>query len=273
VLLEAIAGQLGHFIEEFAVGEALSRTEGKLLAALAREQDARRAAEDASRAKDQLLAVVSHELRTPLGPILGWARMLQTVAVNNDVLNRALASIERNAILQARLVDDLLDMSRSVTGKLTMDVGVVDLVQVVQAAIETHREVALAKPLRLDFDGDVDVPPIRGDATRLQQVVSNLLSNAIKFTPAGERVLVSLRQRGKWLELVVEDTGIGMEPAMLPQIFEPFRQAQSNTGGEGGLGLGLSIVRQLVRAHGGDVRAASPGLGAGATLTVRLPIE
>ena len=271
-LLDAIAGQLGHLIEELAAGEALSRTEAKLLGALEREQDARRAAEEAIRARDQFLAVVSHELRTPLGPILGWARMLRSVAVTPDVLANALAAIERNATLQARLVDDLLDMSRSVTGKLTLDSARVDLVQVVQAALETHRNAALAKPVRLDFEGDVDLPAVIGDSSRLQQVVSNLLGNAIKFTPAGGEVIVSLRRSSGAIELAVTDTGTGIEARFLPQVFEPFRQAEANTGGEGGLGLGLAIVRDLVRGHGGEVHAASPGPGKGSTFTVRLPL-
>jgi PAS domain S-box-containing protein len=273
VLLEAIVGQLGHFIEEFAAGEALSSTEAKLLAALEREQEARRGAEEANRGKDQMLAIVSHELRTPLGPILGWARMLQNVVVTPDVLTRALAAIERNAALQARLVDDLLDMSRIVTGKLSLDAETVDLVQVVQSALETHRAAAAAKPLWLDFDGDIDVPPIRGDASRLQQVVSNLLANAVKFTPPDGRVVVSLRHDQDWVELSVRDSGAGMDPALLPHIFEPFKQGQANAGAERGLGLGLAIVRELVRAHKGDVRAASPGPGEGSTFTVRLPVR
>ena len=255
-----------------AAGEALSRSEAKLLAALEREQEARRAAEEAIRTRDQFLAVVSHELRTPLGPILGWARMLQSMAVTPEVFANALAAIERNAALQARLVDDLLDMSRSVTGKLTLDSASVDLVQVVQAAIETHRDSARAKPVRLDVRGDVDLPAIRGDASRLQQVVSNLLGNAIKFTPAGGQVIVSLRHSDDAIELAVIDTGAGIEARFLPQVFEPFRQAEANTGGEGGLGLGLAIVRDLVRGHGGDVHASSPGPGKGSTFTVRLPL-
>jgi signal transduction histidine kinase len=272
VLLEAIAGQLGHFIEEFAVGEALSRSEAKLLTALDRERDARHAAEEANRAKDQMLAIVSHELRAPLGSIIGWARMLQTVSVTPDVLSRALAAIERNAALQARLVDDLLDMSRSVAGKLTLELTTVDLVQVVQAALETHRAAATAKLLRLDFDGDVDLPAIRADGSRLQQVASNLIGNAIKFTPPRGQIVVSLRDAGEWMELSVADSGVGIEPALLPYLFDVFRQGKSEAGGAGGLGLGLAIVRELVRAHGGDVQAASPGPGAGSTFTVRLPV-
>ncbi len=270
-LLEAVAGQLGHFIEEFAAGEALSRSEARLLVALQREQDARQAAEEASRTKDHLLAVVSHELRTPLGPIIGWARMLQTATVGPDVLARALAAIERNATLQARLVDDLLDMSRTVTGKLTIESGTVDLGKVVEAAIETHRATARDKSIALVFDPAPPLPPLAGDASRLQQVVSNLLANAVKFTPAAGRVTVSIRRRGEWVELQVSDTGAGMDPALLPQVFEPFRQGHSSTSGTGGLGLGLAIVSALVEAHGGTVSADSPGRGGGSTFTVRLP--
>ncbi len=230
-LLEALAGQLGHFIEEFAAGEALGRSEARLLVALQREQDARRAAEEASRTKDHLLAVVSHELRTPLGPIIGWARMLQTAPVTPELLARALAAIERNATLQARLVDDLLDMSRAVTGKLTLGAGLVDIEVVVQAAFETHRAAASEKRLRLDHDAGPDLPPIPGDASRLQQVVSNLLGNAIKFTPPEGRITVSTRCSGEAIELRVTDTGAGMDPALLPTIFEPFRQGHSSTSG------------------------------------------
>jgi signal transduction histidine kinase len=250
----------------------LSRSEAKLLTALEREQDARLAAEEANRAKDQMLAIVSHELRTPLGPIIGWARMLQTVTVTPEILSRALVAIERNAALQARLVDDLLDMSRSVAGKLTLELTMVDLVQVVQGALETHRAAAIAKLLRLDFDGDVDLPAIRADGSRLQQVVSNLIGNAIKFTPVRGHVVVSLRDSGEWMELSVADSGVGIEPALLPHVFDAFRQGKSEAGGVGGLGLGLAIVRELVRAHGGDVQAASAGPGAGSTFTVRLPV-
>ncbi len=272
-LLEALAGQLGHFIEEFAAGEALSRSEARLLVALQREQDARRAAEEANRTKDHLLAVVSHELRTPLGPIIGWARMLQTTPVTPELLARALSAIERNAMLQARLVDDLLDMSRTVTGKLTLQNGLVDVETVVHAAIDTHRTAASVKSLHLDVDTEADLPAIPGDASRLQQVVSNLLANAIKFTPNYGRITISTRRTVGGIELRVADTGAGIAPALLPWVFEPFRQGHSSTSGEGGLGLGLAIVSALVQAHGGTVEAASQGAGAGSTFTVRLPAQ
>lgn len=272
-LLEALAGQLGHFIEEFAAGEALSRSEARLLVALQREQDARHAAEEANRTKDHLLAVVSHELRTPLGPIIGWARMLQATTVTPELLARALPAIERNAMLQARLVDDLLDMSRTVTGKLTLQNGLVDVETVVHAAIDTHRTAASAKSLHLDIDAEGNLPAIPGDASRLQQVVSNLLANAIKFTPNYGRITIATRRTAEGIELRVSDTGAGIDPALLPSVFEPFRQGHSSTSGEGGLGLGLAIVSALVQAHGGTVEAASAGTGAGSTFIVRLPAQ
>ncbi|MEP6593931.1 MAG: HAMP domain-containing sensor histidine kinase, partial [Acidobacteriota bacterium] len=169
--------------------------------------------------------------------------------------------------------DDLLDMSRTVTGKLTLQNGLVDLESVVHAAIDTHRPAASAKSLHLDVDTEPDLPTVPGDASRLQQVVSNLLANAIKFTPHYGRITVCTRRTAEGIELRVSDTGAGIDPALLPKVFEPFRQGHSSTSGEGGLGLGLAIVAALVQAHGGTVEAASNGAGAGSTFVVRLPAQ
>ena len=272
-LLDAIGGQLGHFIEEHAAKAALADREIRLRDALEREHDARRAAEDANLAKDRFLATVSHELRAPLGPIIGWARMLKSVAVTPDMLAKALDVIARNAELQSHLVDDLLDMSRIAAGKMAIADEPVDLVGIVQAALDTIRTSAAEKGLRLDFRGDVDLPALRGDEKRLQQIVINLLSNAVKFTPDGGQITVGAAREGKELVLTVADTGAGIDPAFLPRIFEPFHQEnRSSDESRGGLGLGLAIVRDLVRAHGGTITAASAGPGQGATFTVRLPL-
>jgi signal transduction histidine kinase len=270
-LLDAIAGQLGHFIEEFAARKALAVSESRLRRALEGEREARAAAEEANRAKDHLLATVSHELRTPLGPILGWAKMLQSVRVAPDMQARALEAIARNAELQARLVEDLLDMSRMTAGKLTLSHEDVDLVQVVQAAIETFRHAADRKRLTLDFEGEVALPSLRGDAKRLQQVVANLLGNAVKFTPEGGRITIGLRRRNDAAVIAVSDTGIGLDPAALTKVFEPFHQVPHDSATPG-LGLGLSIVREIVQAHAGTVEAFSAGTGTGATFVVTLPL-
>lgn len=270
-LLDAIAGQLGHFIEELAARKALGISEARLRRALEGEREARAAAEEANRAKDHLLATVSHELRTPLGPILGWAKMLQSVRVAPEMQTRALEAIARNAELQARLVEDLLDMSRMTAGKLTLSHEDVDLVQVVQAAIETFRQAADRKRLTLDFEGEVALPFLRGDPKRLQQVVANLLGNAVKFTPEDGRITIGLRRRNDAAIIAVSDTGIGLDPAALTKVFEPFHQVPHDSSTQG-LGLGLSIVREIVQAHAGTVEAFSAGTGTGATFVVTLPL-
>lgn len=273
VILEAIGGQLGHVNTEHVAREALMRSETALRDALQREQDARRSAEEANAAKDQFLAVISHELRTPLGPIIGWARMLESLALAGDVRAKAVAAIIRNADLQSRLVEDLLDVSRMVAGKLVVDRVPVSLVHIVHAAMETAGPTAQQRGVQLRFDGDFELPAVRGDARRLQQVVSNLLSNALKFTPAGGQISVLLRRVEAAVEISVRDTGEGIDRAFLPHIFDRFRQAPTATSAHGGgLGLGLAIVHDLVVAHGGSVRADSEGPGRGALLTVRLPV-
>jgi signal transduction histidine kinase/ActR/RegA family two-component response regulator len=229
--------------------------------------------ESASRAKDQFLATLSHELRTPLNAVYGWARMLRSPSLDRPTTERAVAAIERNALAQAQLIDDLLDVSRIVTGKMRLDVTTVALDEVVQAALDTVRLAAEAKGVRLQVVLDPRSGPVKGDAERLQQVVWNLLVNGIKFTPRGGRVQVHLQRAASHAEIVVSDTGQGIPADVLPFVFERFRQADSGTTREhGGLGIGLALVRHLVELHGGTVHAHSDGEGKGAVFTVRLPL-
>ena len=240
---------------------------------LAREQVARTEAEAANRAKDEFLATVSHELRTPLNAILGWGRMLRSGKMDEEGFARGLETIERNAKLQTQLIDDLLDMSRIISGKLRLTVGPVDLQPVIEAAVESMRPAADAKSIRLQVVLDSNVGLISGDPDRLQQVIWNLISNAVKFTPKGGRVQVRLQRINSHVELSVSDTGQGISADFLPYVFDRFRQADSAiTRMHGGLGLGLAIVRHLIELHGGTVEARSPGEGQGATFSVNLPI-
>jgi signal transduction histidine kinase/CheY-like chemotaxis protein len=236
-------------------------------------QAARAEAEHAGRMKDEFLATLSHELRTPLNAILGWAQVLRQVGGDPAEIQHATEIIERNARLQAQLIEDLLDMSRIISGKIRLDLQPVDPAAVVDAALETVRPAADAKGIRLvrrAAAGD----PVAADAARLQQVLWNLLSNAVKFTPAGGTVTVELRRRPGVVEVAVTDTGEGLNPQFVPHVFERFRQADASMGRRhGGLGLGLAIVKQLVELHGGTVAAASAGEGRGATFTVRLPVS
>ncbi len=238
-----------------------------------REREARRHAEESNRVKDEFLATLSHELRTPLNAILGWAQMLQTNNFGESETMRALATIERNARAQNKLIEDLLDISRIVTGKLRLDVRPVDLAEVIQAATEAARPAAAAKNINLQIKLDPTAELISGDADRLQQVVWNLLSNAIKFTNKDGAVEISLnRQPDSQIEIVVSDTGKGIEPDFVPFVFDRFRQSDgSMTRRHGGLGVGLAIVRQLVELHGGTVAVSSLGEGLGATFTVSFP--
>jgi PAS domain S-box-containing protein len=232
-----------------------------------------REAQDASRAKDEFLAVLSHELRTPLTPVLGWVRMLRTGTLAPEVTERALDTVERNTRLQAQLVEDLLDVSRIIAGKLSLNLRPVALGPIVDMVIEGAAASALAKPIIVTRQVEPDLPRIEADANRLQQVVANLLSNAVKFTPAGGRVEVGVARVGDDLRLTVADTGDGLAPEVAPHIFDRFRQADSTiTRQYGGLGLGLSIVRHIVERHGGTVQATSEGPGRGTTFTVTLPI-
>jgi signal transduction histidine kinase/ActR/RegA family two-component response regulator len=240
--------------------------------ALAKEQAARAAAETANRAKDNFLAMISHELRAPLSPMLLWARVLRRGGLDEAKLRHALDTIERNVRTQVQLIDDLLDVSRIVVGKLRLEVQPVDLPTVIEAAIETARPAADAKDIRLVSVLDTETGTVSGDPGRLQQVVWNLLSNAIKFTPKGGRVQVMLERVNSHVEIAVSDNGKGVRPEFLPHLFERFEQAETGpTRTHPGLGLGLAIVRHIVELHGGTVMAESPGEGEGATFTVKLP--
>ena len=234
---------------------------------------ARAFAEAANRSKDEFLATMSHELRTPLNAILGWTMILRTHEDNEAMRRRALDTIERNARTQTQIVEDLLDVSRIVTGKLRLDVSAVDLVAVIDSALDAVRVAADAKRLQIRRRLDRTASVVTGDATRLHQVVSNLLTNAIKFTPAGGWVEVRLERAGDMARMCVEDCGIGISPEFLPHVFERFRQADpSTTRSHGGLGLGLAIVRHLVDLHGGTIRAESEGEGRGTKFTIEIPL-
>ncbi|WP_414566019.1 MULTISPECIES: PAS domain S-box protein [unclassified Anabaena] len=239
---------------------------------LQREQSARQEAEIANRVKDQFLAVLSHELRTPLNPILGWSRLLRCRQFDPKIMEIALETIERNAKLQTQLIEDLLDVSRILQGKLSLNICPVNLVMVVEAAVETVKLAANARSIEIQTILNPGLRQVMGDSSRLQQVVWNLLSNAVKFTPIGGRVEVRLEEVDSQAQIQVIDTGKGITPEFLADVFDYFRQADSTTTRKfGGLGLGLAIVRQVVELHGGTVTAASPGEGLGATFTVRLP--
>ncbi|MBW4528545.1 MAG: GAF domain-containing protein, partial [Phormidium tanganyikae FI6-MK23] len=241
---------------------------------LAREQAARVEADRANRIKDEFLAVLSHELRTPLNPILGWSKLLQNGKLDAAKTQQALQTIERNAKLQAELIEDLLDVSRILQGKLNLNVSLINLSSIIRAAMETVRLAAEAKSIHLEASFEPDPPLIQGDATRLQQVIWNLLSNAVKFTPAGGQVNIRLERLDSFAQITISDTGQGIEPDFLPYVFEYFRQANATTTRKfGGLGLGLAIVRHLVELHGGTVSVESLGVGRGATFTVKLPLS
>ena len=231
-------------------------------------EQSRRELREADKAKDHFLAMVSHELRTPLTAMLGWARLLRVGLTDTVRAARGLEVIERNTKLLAQLIEDLLDVSRIVTGKLRIDRRQVDPVAVVEAAIEAVQGVADAKEIQLDAFVDPDAGPVLADPGRLQQVVWNLLSNAIKFSPAHGRIEIQLERDGSFARITVADKGSGIKPELLPQIFDRFRQGERKSGG---LGLGLAIVRHIVELHGGTVRAQSAGEGQGATFIVALP--
>ena len=275
---EILRSKVTVFVDLYLKGErikwqaALLHERERAALLLAGEQEARRQAEAASRLKDEFLAVVSHELRTPLTAILGWAQLLRAGARGAVDQARALEAIERNAAVQARLVGDLLDVSRIITGKLNLEACPIDLPAVVLAAVEAVRPAAQAKDIALDVAVDGSLGGFEGDAARLQQVCGNLLTNAVKFTPRSGHVAVRLAERDGAAELAVSDTGQGIPASFLPHVFERFRQADTtSTRAHGGLGLGLALVRTLVELHGGTVRAASPGEGKGAVFTVTLP--
>ena len=242
--------------------------------AIARAHEANRLSEQANRAKDEFLGVVSHELRTPLNAILGWSQLLRgDKVVNSTILTKGLAVIERNSRAQVKLIEDILDVSRIISGKLKLELRPIDLDGVLRAAVEVIRPAADAKSVALRADGSGGAL-VLGDPDRLQQVLWNLLSNAVKFTPAGGHVDAAIERVGRNLRVVVTDSGKGIDPDFLPYVFERFRQADSSTTRRhGGLGLGLAIVRHVVELHGGSVRAASAGLDRGSTFVIKLPIH
>ena len=254
--------------------ERLRDANEQLGAALEREQGSRREAEAASALKEQFLMTISHELRTPLTAIAGWARMLVEGAVAEGQRDKALLTIERNARAQTRLVDDLLDMSRAITGKLRLDLRVVDVADIVRQAVEAAMPAAQARGIDVQMTIAPHMGAIQADPDRLQQIVWNLLSNAVKFTPSGGRVSVTAAPHGHEIAIAVSDTGVGITPEFLPHVFERFRQQEGGSARRfGGLGLGLAIARNLVELHGGSIAVESEGTGRGATFTVRLPVR
>ncbi|QIZ71014.1 PAS domain S-box protein [Oxynema aestuarii] len=284
--------------EETVLSFVLDQTERKRVEAqrdrlLKLERAARSEAEALNRVKDEFLAILSHELRTPLNPILGWVKLLRNRKFEGATMDKALETIERNAQLQSRLIEDLLDISSILQGKLNLKVKSVPLDRLLGAAIESVRVAAQAKAIAIDADLDGDIPPVMGDANRLQQIFWNLLSNAVKFTPSGGRITIRLETtkdptrdgegaakpseiplpEPEYAQIEIADTGEGIDPEFLPFIFDRFRQADSSTTRKfGGLGLGLAIVRYLVEMHGGTVKAYSEGVGRGTCFTVRLPL-
>jgi signal transduction histidine kinase/ActR/RegA family two-component response regulator len=252
----------------------LRETNQRLAEALEREQRARRETEAASYLKDEFLMTLSHELRTPLTAIYGWGRMLTLEGLPDKQRARALESIERNARVQTRLIDDLLDVSRAITGKLRLDARPVRIAEAVRAAIDTIGPALEAKDITFTADIDSNPEPVIADPDRVQQIVWNLLSNAIKFTPEGGQVRLVLKRHQSTFEILVSDTGVGIDPDFLPFVFDRFRQAEGGSRRRyGGLGLGLAIVRHLAELHGGTVTAESAGLGMGSTFRVQMPVR
>ena len=280
-LVVAISAQAAIAIDNARMFQALRASEAQLktIAAereqfLQSERSARSEAEHLSHMKDEFLATLSHELRTPLNAIQGWATLLRQHDVTPADLSRGLETIERNVRAQAQIINDLLDMSRIISGKIHLEVQSLQLHEVINHAIEAVRQSAEAKKIRLHTLLDSRIGLVRGDPNRLQQVLWNLLSNAVKFTPQGGRIQVVLERVNSHVEIVVEDDGVGIRGEFLPFVFDRFRQGDATTTRRhGGLGLGLSIVKNLVELHGGSVRVKSPGEGAGSTFVVALPIS
>ncbi len=265
-LVAGIGGQMGQFTER-------KRAEERLAELLDSERAARGEAEKANRLKDEFLATLSHELRTPLNAVIGWARMLQSGRLDPDSATHALDVVERNAWAQKQIVEDILDVSRVITGKLQLNLTAVDLVAIVDAALDAVRPAMEAKEIKIDTLLDSSLRLVSGDPDRLQQVVWNVLSNAAKFTPAGGRVEIAVGQNNAYVEIKVKDTGPGIDPTFLPHVFERFRQADgSTTRTHGGLGLGLAIVRHLVELHGGTIAVDNRSDGPGAVFTISLPL-
>jgi len=258
------------FVEELGRRAATAVENARLYGA---EQEARASADAANRAKDEFLAAVSHELRTPLTAIVGWSKMLDARTLDDAQRRHAAATVERNAVLMSQLIEDLLDVSRIVSGKMRLEMRPVDFAPVVDAALDSIAPAAAAKSIRVERAIDPDLPTLHGDAARLQQIVWNLLSNAVKFSAAGGQVRVAARREGASVAIVVSDHGKGIAPAFLPFVFDRFRQGEGGIArSNGGLGLGLAITKHLVELHGGTIEAASEGEGKGATFSVRFPI-
>jgi signal transduction histidine kinase/ActR/RegA family two-component response regulator len=282
VAADVLRSKVAVFVELFNRQQALRRAHEELEDRIAErtrelaqavqgEQAARLEAERANRVKDEFLATLSHELRTPLNAIMGWSHVLSQSATDRDTVQRASAVIRQNAAAQAQLIDDILDVSRIVGGRLVLETAVVTLKKVIEDAVNALGPAASAKAIHVECVLD-DHLNVIGDRDRLQQIVWNLVSNALKFTPKGGAVRVSLRQVGDDVEIEVADTGIGIPSDFLPFVFDRFRQADSSMSRRhNGLGLGMAIVRHLVELHGGTVSVASPGEGRGATFTLRLP--
>jgi signal transduction histidine kinase len=280
------AGADDYLVKPFSARELLARVEAHLnlqrlrreseaavLELMAREKEARASAEIANRIKDDFLAILSHELRTPLNAIVGWTHLLKGGKLSERDRQRGVDVIERNAAAQRAIIDELLDISRIVTGKLKLDPRPVELSGVIESAIDAVRPTAEAKNVQIFTALERNAGLVMGEAVRLQQVIWNLLSNAVKFTPTNGRVDVEFKVAGTKLKLTIRDTGEGIDPEFLPHMFERFRQADTSSKRvHGGLGLGLSIVSSLVTMHGGEVHAASDGRGKGATFTVTLPM-
>jgi signal transduction histidine kinase/DNA-binding response OmpR family regulator len=265
-LMDAIGSQLGQFVER----KRMEEERGRMLES---ERKAKGEAETANRLKDEFLATVSHELRTPLNAMLGWARLLRAGKVEDDRKAHALEVMERNAVAQQQIIEDILDVSRIITGKLRLDIAPTELAPIIDAAVDSIKPAADAKGVVLELEHGSQTNLIFGDANRLQQIVWNLLSNAVKFTPRGGRVTVMMERGDSYVEITVRDSGKGMPKEFLPYVFERFRQADSSSTRQfGGLGLGLAIVRHLTELHGGTVHVSSAGENLGATFKIRLPL-
>ncbi|HEU0174993.1 MAG TPA: ATP-binding protein [Blastocatellia bacterium] len=270
------AGNTIGYVKVMAVGEGSGREQAEAVAreALERERMTRSEFEDASRSKDEFIALVSHELRSPLNAILGWTRILRQGRPDEELYQRATEIIERSARMQSQLIEDLMDTARIVRGKLKLEVHPVNLAPLIEKAMDVVRPAADAKDISLEASLDREADQITGDPDRLQQVVWNLLSNAVKFTNEGGRVEVRLGRVDPYIQISVSDTGCGVSPEFMPYLFERYRQADaSGARRKGGLGLGLTLVRQLVEMHGGSVTAESEGEGKGATFIVKLPVR
>ena len=263
----------GTLLRSVQVAQRSRRRQYQVRDLLKREQALRGEAETANRIKDEFLATVSHELRTPLSAILGWATLIRSGKIDEATTTRAIETIERNAQAQAQLIEDLLDVSRMISGKLRLSVKPIELISVIKSAVDSVQPAAEAKSVKLEMVCDAAADRVLGDGNRLQQIIWNLLSNAVKFTPKGGRVQIKLERSDSYARIIVSDTGAGISAEFLPHVFEPFRQADgSTTRRQAGLGLGLAIAHRLVEMHGGSMSAASDGEGKGAAFTVTLPI-